>query len=149
MKFDTEQEFATEVLFEEPVLVVAGPQNPLVRRRKLDLAQLLDEPWTIPRTDMAGGHLTEAFRIAGLRSPRNVVICGSIQMHQALLANGPFLAIFSRSLLRFGANHLNVKVLPVELPGRPPPVGITTLKNRTLNPLTQRFIACAREIANL
>jgi DNA-binding transcriptional LysR family regulator len=148
MNVDAEQEFATEILFEEPVLVVAGPQNPLVCRRKLRLAQLLDEPWTLPRLDMAGSYLTEAFRTAGLPSPRNVVICGSIQMHQALLANGPFLAIFPRSLLRFGANHLNVKVLPVELPGRPPPVGITTVKNRTLHPLTQHFIACAREIAD-
>jgi DNA-binding transcriptional LysR family regulator len=150
LKSDAEQDFATEILFEEPASVVGGPQNPLVRRRRLTLAQLLDEPWTMPRPDSAvGNYLTEAFRVAGLPLPRNVVICGSIQMHQALLANGPFLAIFPRSLLRFGANHLNVKVLPVELPGHPPPVGITTLmRKRTLNPLAQRFIACAREIAN-
>ena len=145
---ESEQDFATEILFEEPGSVVAGPQSPLLRRRKLKLAELVDEPWTLPRPDSAvGSYLTEAFRIAGLPLPRNVVICGSIQMHQALLANGPFLAIFPQSLLRFGAKHLNVKVLPVALPGRPPPVGITTLKKRTLNPLTQRFIAWAREVA--
>jgi DNA-binding transcriptional LysR family regulator len=148
MTTDSEQDFATEILFEEPMLVVAGPHNPLARRRKLTLAQLLEEPWTMPRPDSAAGsYLTEAFRAAGLPMPRIVAICGSIQMHQALLANGGFLAMFPRSLLRFGANHLDVKVLSVEMPGRPPPVGITTLKNRTLNPLTQRFIACAREIA--
>jgi DNA-binding transcriptional LysR family regulator len=148
MESDADQEFATQILFEEPGSVVAGPHNPLLRRRKLTLAQLLDEPWTLPRPDsVAGTYLTEAFRVAGLPPPRNVVICGSIQMHQALLANGPFLALFPKSLLRFGANHLTVKVLPVALPGRPPPVGVTTLKNRTLNPLTQRFIACARELA--
>jgi DNA-binding transcriptional LysR family regulator len=149
MTSDSEQDFATEILFEEPGSVVVGPRNPLLRRRKLTLAQLLDEPWTMPRPDSAvGTYLTEAFRLAGLPLPRNVVICGSIQMHQALVANGPFLAIFPKSLLRFGAKHLNVKVLSVALPGRAPPVGITMLKNRTLNPLTQRFIACAREVAN-
>ncbi len=147
MTTDSEHDFTTEILFEEPASVVAGPHNPLARRRKLTLAQLLDEPWTMPQPDAALTYLTEAFRAAGLPMPRNVAICSSMQMHQALLANGPFLAIFPRSLLRFGADHLNVKVLPVELPGRPPPVGMTTLKNRTLNPLTQRFIACAREIA--
>lgn len=149
MTSDSEQEFTTEFLFEEPGSVVAGPQNPLHRRSKLTLMQLLDEPWTMPRPDSAvGNYLTEAFRVAGLPLPHNVVICGSIQMHQALLANGPFLAIFPRSLLRFGSKHFNVKVLPVKLPGRPPPVGITVLKNRTLHPLTQRFIDCAREILN-
>ena len=102
----------------------------------------------MPRPDsVVGTFLGDAFRAAGLQPPRNVVVCGSIQMHLALLANGPFLAIFPRSLLRFGANYINVKVLPVQLPGRPPPVGITTLRNRTLNPVTQRFIACAREVA--
>src|ERR1051326_762269 len=104
MPSDDEQEFATEILFEEPGSVVAGPQNPLVGRRKLTLAQLLDEPWTLPRPDsVVGNYLTEAFRVSGLPPPRNVVICGSIQMHQALLTNGPFLAIFPKSLLRFGA----------------------------------------------
>jgi DNA-binding transcriptional LysR family regulator len=148
MTSDSERDFATEILFEEPGSVVAGPQNPLLRRRKLKLAELLDQPWTLPRLDsVVGNYLTEAFRVAGLPLPGNVVICGSIQMHQALLVNGPFLAIFPKSLLRFGAKHLNVKVLPVALPGRPPPVGITMLKNRTLNPIIQRFIACAREIA--
>jgi DNA-binding transcriptional LysR family regulator len=148
MRSEAEGDYATEILFEEPGSIVVGPHNPLLRRRKLTLAQLLDEPWTVPRTDsVVGSYLTQAFRAAGLQPPRNVVTCGSIQMHQALLANGPFLAIFPRSLLRFGAKHLNVKVLPVELPGRPPPVGITMLQNRTLNPLTQRFLACAREVA--
>jgi DNA-binding transcriptional LysR family regulator len=30
--------------------------------------------------------------------------------------------------------------LPVDLPARPWPIAIVTLKNRTLSPMTQRFI---------
>jgi DNA-binding transcriptional LysR family regulator len=63
------------------------------------------------------------------------------------MANGPFLAIFPRSLLHFNADHMAFKILPVELPGPPPPVGIMTLKNRMLSPVTQLFIDAAREIA--
>jgi hypothetical protein len=37
-------------------------------------------------------------------------------------------------------------VLPVDLPARPWPVAIVTLKNRTLSPVVERFIACAREV---
>ena len=39
------------------------------------------------------------------------------------------------------------KILPVKLPVRPWPVTIVTLKNRTLSPVVELFIACAREIA--
>jgi DNA-binding transcriptional LysR family regulator len=143
-----EDDMAIEILFEEPWSVVAAPDNPLARRRKLVLADLLNEPWTLPPRDSAVlSYLKQALAADGLELPRSVVTCGSIQMHQALMARGPFVAIFPRSLLHFGADRMAVKVLPVELPGPPPPVGITTLKNRTLSPVTQLFIAAAREVA--
>jgi hypothetical protein len=38
-------------------------------------------------------------------------------------------------------------MLPVDMPVRPWPVTITTLKNRTLSPVAERFIECSREVA--
>ena len=43
MRTESEEDIATEVLFEEPWAVVSGVQNPLARRRKLALADLLNE----------------------------------------------------------------------------------------------------------
>ena len=40
-----------------------------------------------------------------------------------------------------------LKVLPVELPPCAWPVEIVTLKNRTLSPVADRFVECAREFA--
>jgi DNA-binding transcriptional LysR family regulator len=40
-----------------------------------------------------------------------------------------------------------LKVLPVDLPACAWPVEIVTLKNRTLSPVADRFIDCAREFA--
>jgi hypothetical protein len=40
-----------------------------------------------------------------------------------------------------------LKELHVDLPLRPWLVAILTLKNRTLSPVVERFIACAREVA--
>src|SRR5262249_19840090 len=37
-----------EVLYEEPMLVVAGADSPWARRRKIDLAELVNERWTWP-----------------------------------------------------------------------------------------------------
>ena len=40
-------------------------------------------------------------------------------------------------------------MVPVELSLRPMPIGIFTLKNRTLSPAAQLFIDSAREVAKL
>jgi hypothetical protein len=36
-------------------------------------------------------------------------------------------------------------VLPIDLPDRPCPVAVVTLKNRMLNPVVERFIAHIRD----
>ena len=71
----------------------------------------------------------------------------SIQLVAALLATGRFLAILSRSALRLSGKRLGLRALPVNLHLRSGPVGIVTLKNRTLSPASELFIDCAREIA--
>jgi len=64
-----------------------------------------------------------------------------------LVANGPYLANFPSSLVRFGGNHVQIKVLPVQVPLLPSPVGIVTLKRQTISPVVQLFIDHAREVA--
>jgi DNA-binding transcriptional LysR family regulator len=65
----------------------------------------------------------------------------------ALVASGPFLGIFPGSFLHFGANLPPLKILPVEMPMPPLPVGIMTLKKRTISPVARLFIDGAREVA--
>jgi DNA-binding transcriptional LysR family regulator len=136
-----------EILFNERAFVVAGMQSPWARRRKIELAELVNEPWTIPPPDsVAGSLLLEAFRACGLPPPRTCVVNFSIPLHISLLASGHFLTVFPDSLLRFSAERISLKILPIELPVHPGPVGIVTLKNRTLSPLAQLFIEHAREV---
>jgi DNA-binding transcriptional LysR family regulator len=140
--------FQTDILFDEPLLVVAGRNNPWVRRRKLTFAKIANEPWTLPRLEtLAGRMIAEVFRVNGVEPPRSGVVCNSIGMHFALLGTGRFLAMFPGSLLRFGTQVDSVSVLPVEPGIRPEPVGISTLKNRTISPAAQIFIECARDVA--
>jgi hypothetical protein len=49
--------------------------------------------------------------------------------------------------VHFGDKHLSVKVLAVKVPVPPSPVGIITLKRRTINPVAQLFIEHARDVA--
>jgi len=137
-----------EMLFEDPLVVVAGADNPWTRRRKIKLAELLDEPWTwsSPGT-VFDALVVEAFRAAGLEPPRATVYAEAINMRTRLAATGSFLAVVPASMLRFYTKHASIKLLPVELPMTQRSIGIVTLKNRTLSPLAQLFIKTAREVA--
>jgi DNA-binding transcriptional LysR family regulator len=67
-------------------------------------------------------------------------------MMNVLLSTGRFLTILPAALLHFSAKRLGLKILPVDLPYKPRPVGIVTLKNRTLSPVAQLFVQSARKI---
>jgi DNA-binding transcriptional LysR family regulator len=143
-------EFDAEILFDEPQFVTAGLKNPWTRRRQIKLAELVDEPWTLPDPKtLAGKLVSETFQACGLHYPHTRVVCNSIQMHNALLATGNYLAMIPRSMIRYAGQRLSTKILPVNLPHRQAPVGIIRLKDRTISPVAQLFIECAREVAKL
>jgi DNA-binding transcriptional LysR family regulator len=69
----------------------------------------------------------------------------SVQIRADLLADGECVTMFPTSV----ANHYGLKVLPLGFPVRPWPVAIITLRNRTLSPVVERFMECARDVAKL
>jgi DNA-binding transcriptional LysR family regulator len=89
----------------------------------------------------------EAFRASGLGYPHTTVVTYFAHLRLSLLATGRFLNIHPGSLLRFPTKRSELKVLPIELPLAREPIGIVTLKNRTLSPTTRLFIEHAREVA--
>src|SRR5262245_26881408 len=83
----------------------------------------------------------------GLDYPRATVFSAPTDVRISLLASGRLLAVCSTSILRFPTKRLDTKVLPVKLPVAPVPIGIVTLKGRTLSPAAKLFIEAAREVA--
>ena len=137
-----------EFLFDDSFVVAAGAQNPWVRRRKIALADLVNESWVLPPPgSVIASVVIEAFRAKGLDYPRTTVVTESSEVRTSLLATGRYVAIFPASALRFPTRRSEIKVLPVKLPMARLPNGIVTLKNRALGPVVQLFIDCAREIA--
>src|SRR5947199_2444627 len=137
-----------QVLLHESGVVVAGLNNPWVRRRKIRLADLVDERWCLPpRDSFPGGWIANAFHASGLEVPRASVTVYSVLMQSALLSSGRFLSFLPASMLHFSAKRLSLKVLPVEMPAQMWPIGIVTLKERTPNPAMRLFIECARHVA--
>jgi DNA-binding transcriptional LysR family regulator len=137
-----------EFLFDDSYVVAAGAQNPWARRRKIELADLVDESWVLPAPgSVIASVVAEAFRAKGLSYPRTAVITESPEVRTSLLATGRYLAIYPASALRFSGKQPPIKVLPVKLPMARLPNGIVTLRNRALGPVAQLFIDHARELA--
>jgi DNA-binding transcriptional LysR family regulator len=143
-----EDDIDSELLYDEPLVVVAGANNPWVRRRKLDLAELVNEPWTWPSPGSGFDSLViEAFRVSGLKPPRPAVYTHAVNMRISLAATGPFLAVVPAGIMRLPSKYPSIRILPVELPTTRRQIGLVTLKNRSLSPMAQIFIDCARDIA--
>jgi DNA-binding transcriptional LysR family regulator len=144
-----ENDLNAEVLFEEPFLVVAGARSPWARRRKLELAELVDARWIVyPPNESPGVLVEQAFRVQGLAPPRPTVTTSSFHLRDALLMTGDFLTVVPACMLRvFNAKRLTVKSLPIDLDIKTRPVAVFTLKNRTLNPVAEIVIKCVRAVA--
>src|SRR5215475_1272325 len=143
-----EDQVSFEFLFDSPYFVVTGANNPWVRRRRIALAELMDELWALPAPDGGfGAFVVEAFRASGLGLPRTSVIGTAYEIRASLLKTDRFLSIMPEFWLQFPEPHPFIKKLPVKLAIASGPIGIMTLKNRALSPVAQLFIAEAREVA--
>jgi DNA-binding transcriptional LysR family regulator len=143
-----EERLGFEFLFDDSSVVAAGAQSPWARRRRIDFAELLKESWVLPPPGSEIASIAvEAFRANGVDYPRTTVVTDSPHARMSLLATGRFVTILPASVLKFPAIRAEIKALPVHLPTARVPNGIITLKTRTLSPVAQLFIDCAREVA--
>lgn len=131
-----------ETLFDDPLIVAAGARNPLVRRRKIDLAELVDQPWILqgPHTWNYRG-LQQALQARGLEMPESCLVTLSMPLIADFLANGPYITAYPRSM----TIDKSLKALPVDLAVRPWAFTVITLNNRTLSPAVEHFIEHVRE----
>ena len=137
-----------EALYESPYVVAAGERNPWVRRRRINLAELMGELWVLPSPDDSfGPFVAEAFRASGLEFPRTTVIASALEMCANLLKTNRYLTILPEFWLQLPDRHPFIRKLAVTLPATGAPIGIISLKNRTPSPVVRRFIDCAREVA--
>ena len=141
-----------ETLLRDPHVVVAGLQNRLLRRRRIKLSDLVDEPWAMPPPGSPYCSVVfEAFRASKLKIPRSVV-SSTLPVRTTLLATGNFLSMVPWSVMQFPPKNLLLRTLPIDLPATARPLALVTLKNRTLNPVAGVFAdqmrATAKRLTN-
>jgi DNA-binding transcriptional LysR family regulator len=141
-------DFDTEILYDDPLIVVADAQNPLSRRRSLQLAELVHEAWALPPANSASGvYIRDAFQTNGLALPATIVSTYSHVLRHNLVATARFITVLPKSMFEVMAKGLSIKALPVHLPPTRRTIAIVVLKKRTLSPIAQLFIETVRAVA--
>ena len=144
-----EPDLVTETLFDEPHVVVAGSESRWAKKRNLRLADLMREPWALAEAGSLARSLhDDLFRRSGVEAPSATVLTVSLHLYMRLIETGRWLGLVPASVMRFGGKDMKLKVLSVKVSTPPSPVGIITVKDRTLTPLGERFIECTRRVAN-
>jgi DNA-binding transcriptional LysR family regulator len=145
----TEPDLVAEPLFDEPMVVAAGSESRWAKQRNLTLADLIGEPWVLAQPgSLARALHEETFRRSGVEPPSATVVTVSLHLYMRLIETGRWLGLVPASVMRFGGKQMRLKILPVKASSPPAPVGFIRVKDRTLTPLAERFVECARKVAN-
>jgi DNA-binding transcriptional LysR family regulator len=144
----SDPDIESEPLFTERIAVVAGSQSVWARRRKLTLAELIDEPWILSHVEAReGSPLQRALTANGLQLPPRLILSGSLNLRYSLLATQRYLTVMPMTILRLCPGRGAVKALPVDLPTWEMPTVIATLRGRQLGPVGELFREQARAVA--
>jgi DNA-binding transcriptional LysR family regulator len=138
-----------ECLFDDGLVVVAGVHSRFKHRSKVDLADLIDEPWILtPPGAAIYNHMMQVFQQRRLKPPFIAFGTQSFGFRGDLLEAGDYIAPIPRSIFNEYARRFPLKLLLVDLPVRPWPIALITLKNRTVSSVVERFVDSARSVAN-
>ena len=138
-------DLSVEIVFDDRLFVVAGLQSRWARRRRIELAELADEPWLLPPPgSWADAFLAAAFGAKGLPTPKAKVATYSLPLLHGLHGAGKFIGVSGGLTLRLTRPRLEIKALPIDLPDWPWPLAIVMLKNRTLSSPVNLFVEHVR-----
>jgi DNA-binding transcriptional LysR family regulator len=137
-----------ESLFNDGLVVAAGVHSRFKHRSRVDLADLVDEPWILtPPGAAIHSYMMQVFRQRRLVPPFVAFGTQSFGFRGELLETGDYIAPIPQSIFKQYAKRFPLKLLQVDLPNRPWPIALVTLKNRTVSPVVERFIDSTRSVA--
>ncbi len=145
---DKRERLDQEVLFQEPIVVVAGARHPFVGRPQLDHRDLAQARWILPPPgSVVYGPVLQLFAQHGLSSPRAYAETTSYLMARSMMIDQAAVAALPLSVVQRDLNGGELVVLPVRFPHQPLSVGIITVSDRPLSPAAAQFVFCLREAA--
>ena len=92
----TQDDLEAEVLYRDRPYFLCGSKHPLAGRRRVALAELIDEPWLLPHESIFSAYLTQALEANGLAAPKLGVRSYSVAQRVELLTTNRFVSAESR-----------------------------------------------------
>ena len=133
-------DLSVQTLFHDELAVLCSKRSKWARRRKVALAELVNEPWVFPHaTGFLTGVMRTAFEEQGLAFPRATVITSSTYALSVLVGGGNFLGIHPRTMLTTPDEHPQLTAVDVRLPTTRGAIGMIALKDRLLSPVAKLF----------
>lgn len=130
-------------LYQPPVVAVCGPNHPWARRRSLDWAELLEEPWILPEADTAMRSALEMiFRSHGRRADNCFLESSSIQTNVAMLRESRLIWILSSDVARYFQDLGALRILKVPELSAPGAFVLAHLRTQPLSPAAQKAAQC-------
>jgi DNA-binding transcriptional LysR family regulator len=137
-----------EALAEEPHSLIARPQHPLSRQRKLGIDDLVEHTWILPPGEsILRERLNAMFLQRGLSLPQRIVETSSLPMITNLLRRTDMLVALPEEVVRPYCNAGMLVVLPIDLGVRMDSFGIITRRGHGLARGAAQTLSALREAA--
>jgi LysR family transcriptional regulator of gallate degradation len=140
------QGMSAEPLFVDRFAVLARAGHPLTKRLDLQLADLLDERWVLPRPISLGRPMIDAsFRRQGLHPPKPSIETGDLAILRELLVNSDLITATSAHQMAFEIRTGSLVELPVVLEGTSRDVGFVVREGAMLPPAALAVLEAVRD----
>lgn len=142
--------FASEILYDEPVQLVVRRGHPLLRKKSLDLEDLVDSTWMLPPEQAPfRKQLDQMFFDKGLPHPVTRVETTSLLLLETALTQTDMVAAMPRSVARLYEERGRIGLLRMKIPITMPPVGVVLNARSGCSPATDAVVRVVRQIANI
>jgi len=138
-------------IHEEELAVICHPDNPLVQRKQITLADLVDVSWIVYPANMPMRLLLEReFHEADLQFPLYPIETASAFTSIAMLRHDQgAVALMSADAAQPFNDAGMVSMLPIRLRSRSEPYELVTRKGTTISPVTRLFMQEVASVGNL
>ena len=138
-------ELACEELFRDKRLVIASARHPLVRRKRVTLADLSKEQWTSQDESITWVDTCQLFGARGLPLPKQKLVASSSEMRLAMVENSNLVMCYSSTVSRKARERYGIVELPVEGFDMERGIGVCYRKDGYLSPAARRMIEILKE----
>ena len=126
---------------DEGLVVIAGNDHPLARRRRVDFEALLDYPWVLqPHGSPMRDVIEREFRDHHAPLPKGLIETGSILTTINLIRRSELVAVIPETVARRDAEHGVLRILPYKFRQKLEAYGSLVPKNRPLSQPAARFL---------